>query len=133
MESLSFNRKTLRQFGITMGVAFSVITLIILFKHRYSIMPIVVIAAFFFALAFIAPLALKPIYIVWMRFAYVLGWFNTRLILAVMFYLVFTPAGIILRLLRKDLLERRIEKGRQSYWKKKETQGSNPLQYERQF
>lgn len=116
-----------------MGIAFLVITLIIFIKHKYSIMPTVFISAVFFALAFITPLILKPIYIAWMRFAFVLGWINTRLILAVMFYLVFTPAGIILRLLRKDLLDRRIEKGNQSYWKKKETPVINPLQYEKQF
>ncbi len=116
-----------------MGIAFLVVTFIIFIKHRHSIVPTAVISAFFFIMAFLAPLALKPVYIAWMRFAYVLGWVNTRLILAIMFYLVFTPIGLALRLLRKDLLERKIGEGELSYWKKKETLGSNPLQYERQF
>jgi uncharacterized protein involved in cysteine biosynthesis len=133
MEKLNFDKKSLRRFGITMGIAFLVITLLILIKHRYSIMPTIIISAVFFVMAILLPLALKPVYIVWMSLAFVLGWVNTRLILAVIFYLVFTPVGIILRLLRKDLLERRIEKGKISYWKKKETLKESPLQYERQF
>ena len=133
MGSLSSDIRTLRKFGITMGVAFLVITLLILFKHRYSIVLTAVISAFFFIMAFLAPLALKPVYIAWMRFAYVLGWINTRLILAIMFYLIFTPIGLALRLLRKDLLERKKGKGGLSYWKKKEAWVFNPADYERQF
>jgi hypothetical protein len=133
MGSLSFDIKTLRKFGITMGIAFLVITFLILIKHRYSIMPAIIISAVFFVMALLLPLVLKPVYIAWMRFAYVLGWINTRLILAIMFYLIFTPIGLALRLLRKDLLERKKGEGELSYWKKKEARVFNPADYERQF
>jgi len=116
-----------------MGVAFLVITLVILIRHKDIVMPMVFISAAFFALAFIAPVILKPIYIAWMKLAFILGWLNTRIILAIMFYLVFAPIGLILRLFKKDLLDKRIEKGKASYWKKKEALEFNPLQYERQF
>ena len=107
--------------------------LLILFKHRYTIVLAAIISAFFFIMAFLAPLALKPVYIAWMRFAYVLGWVNTRLILAIMFYLIFTPIGLALKLLRKDLLERKKGEGGLSYWKEKEARVFNPADYERQF
>jgi len=133
MEKLNFDKKSLRKFGITMGVAFLVVTLLILIKHRYSIMPTVIISALFFVVAVLAPLVLKPAYIAWMRFAFVLGWINTRLVLAVMFYLIFTPIGICLRLFGKDLLDRKPENGKYSYWRKKEAAVFNPRDYERQF
>jgi hypothetical protein len=133
MEKLNFDKDSLIKFGITMGVAFLVVTFIIFIKHRHSIVPTAVIAALFLAVAFLIPFILKPVYIAWMRLAYVLAWLNTRLILAILFYLVFTPMGLFLRLLRKDLLERKIEKGQQSYWKKKEAVIFNPRGYERQF
>lgn len=60
--------------------------------------------------------ALKPFYIQWMKVAHGIGIIITGIILAVFFYLVFGIVGIILRLLRKDLLDRRIEPGRHSYW-----------------
>ena len=35
---------------------------------------------------------LRPIYVGWMKFAFVLGWINTRLILGLFFYLILTPS-----------------------------------------
>jgi len=63
---------------------------------------------------------LKLLYSWWMKLAALLAWINTRLILTVLFFLVFTPVGIILRLLKNDPLERRFEKGSLSYWRRKE-------------
>src|SRR4030042_2060623 len=133
MEKLNLDRDSLRKFGITMGIAFLVITLLIFIKHRHAIFPALVISALFFILAMLTPLVLKPIYIIWMRFAFILGWINTRIILVLMFYLIFTPIGIFLRVFKKDLLDRKIEKNKESYWHKKEPVIFNPGIYERQF
>ena len=74
---------------------------------------------------------LKPVYKIWMRFASVLAWINTRIVLVVLFYLVFTPVGLAMRLFKIDLLER--NKIKESYWKEKEKIDFNPLNYERRF
>lgn len=76
---------------------------------------------------------LKPLYIAWMRLASGLSWINTRLALLIIFYLLFTPIGLIIRLFGIDLLDIRIEKNKESYWKKKEKHEFNALGYERQF
>jgi len=133
MEELNLDNNNLKKFGITMGVAFLVITLIILIRHKHNVVPISIISAIFFILAFVTPILLKPIYIFWMKLAFVLGWINTRLILFILFYLIFTPIGLAIRLLRVDLLDRKIYKNRKSYWKNKEGRVFNPLDYERQF
>lgn len=73
---------------------------------------------------------LKTAYAYWMKLAFVLGWVNTRIILFAIFYLVFTPISIALKLFRIDLLERKIDKSAGSYWKKEEPA---PAGYERQF
>jgi len=73
---------------------------------------------------------LKPVYIAWMKFVYLFGWVNTRLMLIIIFYLVFTPIGLVMRLCGVDPLERKINKKEKSYWKKKELSKPN---YERQF
>jgi hypothetical protein len=57
----------------------------------------------------IMPTALVPAYRAWMWLADVLGWINTRVILGVVFYAVFTPVGFVMRLLRHDPLRRRYE------------------------
>lgn len=78
-------------------------------------------------------LIFKYIYGLWIKLGLVLAWINTRLILIILFYLLFTPMGIVMRMFGADLLDRKIEKGRDTYWRKKETRGFNPLDYERQF
>ena len=133
MEKLNLNRQSLKKFGITMGIAFLVISAWILLRHKHSIRPTVIISAVFFLSAFIIPNILRPVYIVWMRLAFVLGWINTRLILFILFYLVFTPIGLVMRLFGKDLLERKIDKRKESYWIKKEKKEFAPSDYERQF
>lgn len=76
---------------------------------------------------------LKPLYALWMKFALVLSWINTRIILFLMFYLIFTPLGLILKLLGKDLLDIKINKSAKSYWRKKEKNEFGLSSYERQF
>lgn len=133
MEELKLNRQNFKKFGITMGFAFSIITLFILIRHRHSIWPTSCLSLIFFILGFLAPGILKPVYIFWMKLAFVLGWLSTRLILLIMFYLLFTPIGLCLRLCGVDLLNRRIEQDKESYWVKKEKKGFNTLDYERRF
>lgn len=133
MEKLKLDKKTLKNFGITMAIAFSVVTLIIFFRQKYIAFPTATTSAIFLTLAFISPTVLKPIYIFWMRLAFVLGWINTRLILIVLFYLIITPIGFCIRLFKGDLLDRKIEKNRGSYWREKEKTLFKLSNYESQF
>lgn len=133
MDKLNTDRGALRKFGLTMGIAFLLITLLVMIRHKHNPLPISIISIVFFILAFIIPNLLKPIYILWMKFALVLSWVNTRLILSIIFYLIFTPIGLAMRLFGIDLLERKSDKNKKSYWKKKEKKEFNPLDYERQF
>ena len=47
----------------------------------------------------------------WMKFAAALGWFNTRLLLTIVYVFLFGIAAIILKILRKDLLRRKSTPG----------------------
>lgn len=133
MEKLNLDKKTLRKFGITMGAAFFIIAFIVFIRHKDNFFLLLSISAIFFILSFSAPLLLKPVYISWMRFAFILSWVNTRLILFIIFYLIFTPIGLALRLFKVDLLDRKIDKQKETYWKKMNSEEPNPLNYERQF
>ncbi|MFA5157524.1 MAG: SxtJ family membrane protein [Candidatus Omnitrophota bacterium] len=127
------DNNALRKFGITMGVALAAITILAYLKHHRVSMPLTATSLFFFLIAYFLPFALKPIHIFWMKFAITLSWINSRIILILVFYLVFAPLGLLMRMFGKDLLERKIERSGDSYWKKKEVflHGESP--YERQF
>lgn len=132
MEKLNLNKANLRKFGITMGAAFFIIALLVFFKHKQGIL-FPVISLIFFLFTVISPALLKPVYVIWMRFAFLLAWINTRIILLAIFYLIFTPFSLVIRLLGKDLLGRKIQKNSSSYWLKKESIVFNPVDYERRF
>ncbi len=116
-----------------MGIVLAVITGLIYLKRQYFSLPVSIAAFAFFTSASVFPVVLKPVYVAWMRLAFVLSWINTRLILCLIFYLVFTPIGLAIKLCGRDLLDRKFEKRKVSYWKTKDAAAFNPLDYARQF
>lgn len=64
--------------------------------------------------ALAVPDGLRPIYRVWMRFAEILGWINTRIILGLIFYVIFVPFGFLMRLVR-DPMRRKLDQHADSY------------------
>lgn len=52
----------------------------------------------------------------WMKFAHALGWLNTRILLTVVYVLLFALPAIILKILRKDLLSKKLNPSAQTYW-----------------
>jgi hypothetical protein len=65
--------------------------------------------------AFLHPASLKLIYKLWMKFAVVAQWVNTRIIMLLLFYLLILPIGLLLKVFGKDAMQRRFEEGVQSY------------------
>ena len=89
--------------------------------------------AFFLITGLLAEPVLRPVHAGWMKFAHVLGWINTRLLLGLFFYLVMTPVALVLRLAGKDLLQQRLDRSAKSYWVKREPAPTDPERYERLF
>ncbi|MCX5706096.1 MAG: SxtJ family membrane protein [Candidatus Omnitrophica bacterium] len=132
MKKLNLDKRTLKKFGVTMGIAFLVISSLFFFRQKYAgTMYSLVVSCVFLIMELVLPAFLGPVYIIWMRFSFILGWINTRVILVVLFYLIFTPVGLFMRLFRIDLLERKNKE--ETYWKKKEKAEFNSLNYERRF
>lgn len=73
-----------------------------------------IVAAVLGLLALVFPKGLAPIYRVWMAFANVLGWINTRIILSLIFFLVFLPVGLVVRAL-SDPMRRKLDGSVDSY------------------
>ena len=130
---ISYDKKILRQFGQMTGAIFFIIAVLLFLKHKHIAVPVVLISVVLLGTAYARPSALKPVYAAWMKAAFILGWINTRIILTALFYLVFAPIGLVMRLMGLDPLEKRIEKNRASYWKMKEKRVFDSSHYEKQF
>lgn len=77
-------------------------------------------AAVFTGTALVLPQILKPLFRLWMKIGHVLGWINTRIILGTIFFVLFAPIALILRLLGKDFMNRRMDASVTTYRKESE-------------
>ncbi len=68
-----------------------------------------ILAAVLVAVGLIAPMALRPVYKVWMQFGLILSRITTPIIMGLVFFLVITPTGLIRRLLSEDPMARNFD------------------------
>jgi len=110
-ETIPLNKTELRNFGIITGAIFAILFGLLLpwlFERGIPYWPWI-IAGVLIPWALLHPKSLDPVYRLWMKIGHVLGWINTRIILSILFYAMFLPAGLIVRLMGKDLLKRKLE------------------------
>lgn len=63
----------------------------------------------------VLPKALLYPYKVWMLIGEILGWINTRIILSVIFFFLFTPIGLIKKLFGTDSMKRKLDSSVETY------------------
>lgn len=112
--------KGFRKFGLTTAAIFVVLFDVLgpLIKRTpLDALPAwpLVVAAVFAVPALIYPLALKPIYWVWMRIGAVLGFINTRIILGVFYFVLLVPLALLLRVTGKVSMRQGYDKQKASY------------------
>jgi hypothetical protein len=117
-----------------MGAALLAAGALCLYKEAYFATKVLWALAVLFAGAGAAyPSVLASVHKYWMKLAAALGFVNTRVLLALMFYLAFTPVALARRLLGRDPLGLRFEKGKAgSYWVKKPSIDDVRAYFERQ-
>ena len=68
----------------------------------------------------------------WLAFARALGWVNTRVLLSIVYVVIIGIPAIVLKLIRKDLLDRK-RSNAASYWAPKESASHSIEQAKHQF
>ena len=108
--------KQLRSFGLIVGGVFALIGLWPVVWHGAALrLWSVIIAGGFSVPALVWPQSLTYVYRLWMLGGLILGWINTRVILGLVFYSLFTPVGIVRRLLGKDPMRLRAQPHADTY------------------
>lgn len=131
---INLDKKQIRKFGLGLAVILTVFATLNLYKENHTTaLILIVVGVFTAAFALLCPTILKPVYIVFMKVSHVLGWINTRILLGIIFYFAITPVGIIMKIFGKDLLHRKIEPDRQSYWISTEKVTDKKSRYEKQY
>ena len=133
MQTDTIDTKELRNFGLLMGTMLAMVFGLLIpwiWNNALPLWPWIV-AGVFWVWALLLPRSLGPVFRIWMKLAWVLGWINTRIILSIVFYLVVFPMGILLRLFGKDPMARQLDTNAQTYRVK--STPSSPKDMERPF
>ena len=132
---MKIKKKQLLVFGYGLAVILTFIGVRLWLKHGWVVFP-VILGAVSVVLAGITVIdyqRLIPFYKRWMKVVHLIGTVFTTVILSIVFYLVFGISGLILRLLGKDLLDRKLEPKKESYWGKRKTAPFDKNRYTQQF
>jgi hypothetical protein len=119
----------LRNFGLTLGVAFTAIALYRLWREATASATLFgIIALVLLVAAAVAPRSLRLLHRLWMGLAERLGRFTTAILLGVVYFAVVTPTGMIRRALGKGTAHDR-GAPESSYWKPYPAAARGPKHY----
>ena len=104
-----------RSFGIVFFIVFLVISIYPLINNGELRLWSLIISIIFLFLGLINSKILNPLNKLWFRFGIFLGKVISPLIMGIIFFLVVTPIGILMRLLNKDLLNLKFNNS-STYW-----------------
>lgn len=108
--------KQLRSFGLLVSGIFALIAFWPLIgRGEESRLWATIASAIFAVPAVVYPRSLRLIYQGWMMLGEALGWLNTRIILSIVFYGLFTPIALVMRLRGKDTMRREWDPDIESY------------------
>ena len=104
-----------RSFGIVFFIFFLIVgTYPIFFQGELRIWSLIV-SIIFLLLGIINSRFLTPLNLLWFKFGMLLGRIVSPIVMGLVFFLVVTPTGIIMRILNKDLLKLK-KKNTKTYW-----------------
>lgn len=107
------NKKTLRTFGYIWALIF----LIVSCTHNINVIFLAISLCFFLGATFYPSIYVKiHLFQLWIKFGNLMGKINSKIIILTLFFFVFTPIGIFLKLIKKDLLCKKINKTIKSYF-----------------
>ncbi len=82
----------------------------------------IAIAIVFIAIVLIKPTILTGFYKVWIKIGDFIGGIISKIIMFILYFGLFTPISIFLKILGKDLLNKKVDKSPESYWIEREKQ-----------
>ena len=115
---------TNRNFGIIFSIVFLIIALWPLLKQNDLRLWSLYISGIFFILGLLNSKLLLPLNKIWFKFGILLGSIIAPIIMGIVFFLVVTPTGLIMKLFRKDLLNLKKNKN-ETYWLDKDNSNSS--------
>ncbi len=102
-------------FGMVFFIFFLIIAFYPLINNEGIRFWSLIISLIFLILGLLKPRVLAPLNLAWIKFGILLGKFISPIVMAIVFFLVITPIGLLMRFAGKDLLNLKPNKHK-SYW-----------------
>ena len=125
LNNKKIEKSTNRSFGLVFFIVFLIIGLWPLANGGSVRFWSLIIALIFLFLGILNSKILTPLNVLWAKFGELLGIVIAPIVMSIIFFLVVTPTGLIMRIFGKDLLRNKFQINNESYWIKKEKNKSN--------
>ena len=125
LDNKKIEKSTNRSFGLVFFIVFLIIGLWPLANGGSVRFWSLIIALIFLFLGILNSKILTPLNVLWSKFGELLGIVIAPIVMGIIFFLVVTPTGLIMRIFGKDLLRNKFQINNESYWIKKEKNKSS--------
>ena len=115
MDKISSNRS----FGILFSILFAIIAFWPIINGNPLRLWLIPFSVIFLVLGLLNSKLLNPLNVVWVKFGELLGRIIAPIVMAIIYFIIITPIGLFMRLIRKDLLNLKFSKAN-TYWIKRE-------------
>ena len=115
MDKISSNRS----FGILFSILFAIIAFWPIINGNPLRLWLIPVSVIFLVLGLLNSKLLNPLNVVWVKFGELLGRIIAPIVMAIIYFIIVTPIGLFMRLIRKDLLNLKFSKAN-TYWIKRE-------------
>ena len=113
-----------RNFGIVFSIVFLIISLWPLLSQNDIRIWSLIISGIFLILGLINSKLLLPLNKIWFKFGILLGNFIAPIVMGIVYFMVVTPTGLIMRLLGKDILNLK-KNNKDTYWIEKDNSNND--------
>ena len=108
-----------KSFGIVFFIFFLIVAIYPLYFGNSIRVWSIVVSLIFLLLGLLNSRILTPLNLIWFQFGVLLGKIVSPVVMGLVFFVVVTPTGLIMRLLKKDLLNLK-KKTSNTYWIKRD-------------
>jgi hypothetical protein len=134
IHELEVSKASDRNFGLVFAIFFAIIGIYSWFGEAGEFLVwAIILSAVFLIISIIKPGLLSPLNSIWTKFGLLLHKIVNPIILGIIFFLVVTPFGLVLRAIGKDLLSLKLDRKSKSYWIYRTPPGPSPDSMKNQY
>ena len=134
MIKISTDTATLQDFGKTLTIILFLLSIFWGYQEHPQAAKYLMYSAFVFAfVSLFVPRAIKYLYVYWLKLANIISQIVTKVILFVLYFGFIVPYSLLVKLFKGDLLNKKIDSSKSTYWIDKDSDLVNLDKYRRQF